>query len=81
MDDQQPQADYVWHFKLSPEAPAEDGDALARMVGEQVAALLRCVTFTSNGADVNVTGFRFLDSPETEHVLPPALPDRETHAS
>jgi hypothetical protein len=77
-DERQEQAEYVWHFKLSTTA-SEGGvdDALSEMVREQVAALLRCITFTSSGVDVGVTGFRFLDAPETEHTLRPALPERD----
>jgi hypothetical protein len=69
--------DYVWHFKL-PEAGAPtagEGDALTAMVREQVAALLRCLTFTSNGVAVNVTGFRFLDQPERDYQIRPAPSD------
>lgn len=82
MDERQEQADYVWHFKLSATSSADgDEDALTKMVREQIAALLRCVTFTSSGVDVGVTGFRFLDAPEREHVLRPALPERQAAES
>ena len=76
MDEQQ-NADYVWHFKLTDPELGGNEDALTQMVQEQVAALLRCIVFTSDGADVRVTGFRFLDSPETDNALPPALPRRD----
>ncbi len=73
--------DYVWHFKLKCSEQMGDEDALTQMVQEQVAALLRCIAFTSDGADVRVTGFRFLDSPGIDHVLPPALPNRDPEQS
>ena len=79
--------DYVWHFKLSDDvADGRTPDALAEMVSQQVRALLRCVILTSDGGDVAVTGFRFLDEPEREHALysPAALqgePEVETSFS
>lgn len=64
--------DYVWHFKLEADAEAPLADeALTEMVRRQVAALLRCLRFTSGGSDVVVTGFRFLDDPSREHLLAP----------
>jgi hypothetical protein len=70
MIDDDKSSDYVWHFKLSAPTPAEPGvDAVSHMVREQVEALLRCVTFTQDGEDVRVTGFRFLDDRDTDYVL------------
>jgi hypothetical protein len=63
-------ADYEWHFKLSEEADeSKDPDALTAMVSEQVKALLRCVVLTNRGEAVRVTGFRFLDEAEGEHLV------------
>jgi hypothetical protein len=70
--------EYVWHFKLSSEVEGDaNADALTEMVREQVGALLRCVTFTSNGADLRVTGFRFIDEPDCEHAIRAQLPARQ----
>jgi hypothetical protein len=66
--------DYVWHFKLPETAHEADEDALAGMVREQIEALLRCVTFTSHGVSVRVTGFHFLDQPELDHPVGLSLP-------
>ena len=60
--------DYVWHFRLEDAEPVGD-DALTEMVSRQISALLRCVTFTSDGVDVKVTGFRFLEDESGEHVI------------
>jgi hypothetical protein len=70
MDGFEDSTDYVWHFKL-PESASRDGghEAMSEMVKRQVEALLRCVVFTSNSDVVRVTGFRFLDQPDVEHVL------------
>ena len=78
--DEQRQDDYVWHFRL-PASPAPGEDALIQMVREQVAALLKCVAFTSRGTDVRVTGFRFLDAPDVDHPLPPTLPQQDAKDS
>lgn len=69
--------DYIWHFKL-PERRQECGpdDAQTEMLRRQLQAILGCVVLTSNGADVRITGFRFLREPETEHEL---YPDRFGH--
>ena len=80
MDDQQ-HADYVWHFKLWDPESGGGEDALTQLVQEQVTALLRCIVFTRDGEDVSVTGFRFLDSPGTDHILPAALPDHDAESS
>lgn len=67
--------DYVWHFKLraepgaSPDEPEAAQAALTAMVARQIQALLRCVVLTSDGEDLKVTGFRFLDQGGTEHAL------------
>lgn len=69
--------DYVWHFKLSKDTDeTQDPEALTAIVREQVRALLRCVTLTNDGADLKVTGFRFLDEPDREHIIRPTLPIR-----
>jgi len=71
--------DYVWHFKLQDaDLVAGEDDALTEMVRQQISALLRCLTFTSDGRDVRVTGFRFLDDPSREHLLLPSLADAES---
>jgi hypothetical protein len=71
--------DYVWHFRLSGPATTEQGcDALTEMVRDQVEALLRCLTFTEDGRDVRVTGFRLLNSPaevQLRCLLRTGLPD------
>jgi len=79
MDDR-PHTDYVWHFKLTDPEPRCSENPLTQMVEEQVTALLHCIVFTRDGEDVRVTGFRFLDSPGTEHVLPRTLPDPDPEA-
>ena len=73
MHDHDDTADYVWHFKLEEAEAGQSDDALAEMVRRQISALLRCVGFTSDGQDVRVTGFRFLDDPTREHLVPPSL--------
>ena len=71
-----PSQGYDWHFSLAADSAEEaPGDRLTVMVRQQLAALLRCVTLTSHGADVRVTGFRFLGKPGLEHSLVPE--DRE----
>lgn len=61
---------YVWHFKLAPDTETSpEADRLTGMVRHQVGALLRCVIFTDHGAEVKVTGFRFLGQPDVEHSL------------
>lgn len=68
--------DYVWHFQLSNDASERVGeDALTEMVRQQVRAILQCVILTSNGVDLAVTGFRFLNEPGREHVLNTHLTD------
>lgn len=69
--------DYVWHFKLrEDDGPQQgSGDALTEMVREQIAALLSCVQLTSEGQLIRVTGFRFLDDPDREHLLGSSLAD------
>jgi hypothetical protein len=70
MIDDDTSGDYVWHFKLSGPTPAEpDVDAVANMVREQAEALLRCITFTCDGRDVRVTGFRFLGDRDRTYDL------------
>jgi hypothetical protein len=56
---------------------ARSEDALPEMVRQQVAALLRCVTFTQDGEDVRVSGFRFLDRPEVEYAVGLSLSDAQ----
>jgi hypothetical protein len=73
--------DYTWHFKLSEVTPLEDEDALAEMVRQQLEALLRCLTFTSRGRDVTVTGFRFLNDASREYVLRSPLDERGSGTS
>jgi hypothetical protein len=64
--------DYVWHFKLSDDRQEVlPDDALAEMLRQQLRAMLGCVVLTSSGADLRVTGFRFLSELETEHSLYP----------
>jgi hypothetical protein len=71
--------DYVWHFKLLDEVTAaEPGDALTGMVRRQITALLRCLAFTIDGADVRVTGFRFFEDPDHVHPLDPGLAETES---
>lgn len=71
--------DYVWHFKLGAGNEASGGDeALTEMVRLQVSALLRCLRFTSGGRDVTVTGFRFLDDPDREHLIALSLDDDDS---
>lgn len=68
--------DYVWHFKLLETGPGQSEEAaLTEMVQQQIAALLRCLTFTCDGRDVRVTGFRLLEDPAREHLIPSALED------
>jgi hypothetical protein len=69
--------DYVWHFKLCEDAetPAGGDEGLTEMVRQQISALLACVQFTSEGRDVRVTGFRFLDDPSREHHIRSSLAD------
>jgi hypothetical protein len=72
-------SDYVWHFKLperEPSGSCEDAaseDAVTGMVQRQVGALLRCVVFTRNGEDVQVTGFRFMNQGGVEYAIPTTL--------
>jgi hypothetical protein len=69
--------DYIWHFRLRLGDLSGGGDdALTEMVRGQVAALLRCITLTSDGRDVTVTGFRFLADPGRNHPIPSLLSDR-----
>ncbi len=64
------EAEYVWHFKLSADTGGIGaGDGLTGMVREQLQALLRCVILTDHGANLKVTGFRFLDEPGVVHSL------------
>ncbi len=75
MDSFDEHPDYIWHFKLSEEARQQaPDDALLEMIREQVAALLRCVILTNDGANLRVTGFRLLEDPEHEHLLGATLP-------
>jgi hypothetical protein len=69
--------EYVWHFRLRDDGGVPDGgdEALVEMVHQQVSALLRCIQFTSDGRDVTVTGFRFLDDASREHRIRSALAD------
>lgn len=75
--------DYVWHFKLGdPAPPPDEGDALTEMVRTQLVALLRCVTFTHDGKDVRVTGFRFLaDQGGDEQLIVPSLETDEAQGA
>ena len=77
MSEPEHSADYVWHFKLLEDDDSSAGgeEALTAMVSRQVTALLRCIQFTSDGQDVRVTGFRFLDDPSHEHGIRPSLAD------
>jgi hypothetical protein len=64
--------DYVWHFKLSSDAEEKlSPDALTEMVRQQARALLRCVILVCDGADLKVTGFRFMDEADGEHAIYP----------
>lgn len=75
MEDDLAREDYVWHFKLSnagdPSGPADE--ALTEMVRCQLQALLSCVVLTHRGADLKVTGFRFLDAHGIEHAIQPGI--------
>jgi hypothetical protein len=70
MSDSPDHSDYEWHFKLS----SGDGDrlhpdTLTEMARRQVKALLSCVVLRADGADLKVTGFRFLAEPDVEHAI------------
>jgi hypothetical protein len=75
--------EYIWHFRLEEqgESPTESEEALTEMVRQQIAALLRCLQFMSDGRPVAITGFRFLADPAREHYIAQAPDDsagRET---
>ena len=65
--------DYVWHFRLSNGEGllGSPDQALTEMVRRQLQALLSCVVLTHEGADLKVTGFRFLDAQDEGHALRP----------
>ena len=63
-------SDYEWHFKLSSEGGESlHADALTEMARQQLKALLSCLVLTSDGANVRVTGFRFLGDSDAEHAI------------
>jgi hypothetical protein len=70
--------EYVWHFKLmTDDRRGVKDDKLREMVRNQLAALLRCVTLTDRGANLKITGFRFLDEPNVEHAIFPVDSEEE----
>ena len=73
--------DYVWHFRLDEVELAGRRRRRPRRDGalSGCAALLRCVIFTSDGAEVRVTGFRFLAERGTEHLIAPPPATDEAH--
>jgi len=69
-DDKPEDQEYVFHFKLEqPLTGAENGDALADLVGSQLRSLLDVIVLTRDGKDLDVDGFRFLESGSPVHPL------------
>ena len=82
MRENQSDDDYVWHFKLTEQGAREQGpNALTEMVREQVEALLRLLTFTEDGRDVRVTGFRFLNGDAEVRLRSNLRPSSEQDAA
>jgi len=62
--------EYVFHFKLEEQPPSgKDLDSLTALVKSQLQSLLDVIVLTNAGRDVEVDGFRFIETGSPNHTI------------